>query len=106
MSNEYIIVLITVNSSEEAKALSTGLVKEKLAYCVNEIPGIKSTYYWEGEICVDKETQLFVKTMANNFSAIEKWVKINHSYETPEIIAIPIVQGSKDYLKCVNQWCA
>ncbi len=106
MSNEYIVVLITVGSADEAKALSTGLVKEKLAYCVNQIPGIKSTYFWEGEICVDDEVQLLVKTMTNKFSALEKWIKANHSYDTPEVIALPIIKGSIDYLKCVKDWCA
>jgi len=105
MSNEYIVVLITVSSSDEAKALSEGLVKEKLAYCVNQIPGVKSTYFWEGEICVDEEIQLLAKTMNHKFSELEKWIKTNHSYDTPEIIALPIVKGSADYLKCVSDWC-
>ena len=105
MSNEYIVVLITVSSSDEAKDLSSGLVKEKLAYCVNQIPGVKSTYFWEGEICVDEEIQLLAKTVTHKFSELEKWIKVNHSYDTPEIIALPIVKGSADYLKCVSDWC-
>jgi periplasmic divalent cation tolerance protein len=105
MPTEYIIVLITVGSSEEAKILSTGLVKEKLAYCVNQIPGVKSTYFWEGEICVDEEIQLLAKTLAHKFSALETWIKANHSYDTPEVIALPIIKGSKEYLKCVDEWC-
>ncbi len=106
MSNQYIVVLITVSSPDEAKVLSTGLVKEKLAYCVNQIPGVKSTYFWEGEICVDEEIQLLVKTMAEKYLKLEKWIKANHSYDTPEIIALPIIKGSMEYLKCINDWCA
>lgn len=105
MSNEYIVVLITVSSLNEAEVLSSGLVKEKLAYCVNQIPGVKSTYFWEGEICVDEEVQLLAKTVVDKFSELEKWIKTNHSYDTPEIIAIPIIKGSADYLKCVSDWC-
>ena len=81
------MVLITVSSSDEAKDLSTGLIKEKLAYCVNQIPRVKSTYFWEGEICVDEEIQLLAKTVTHKFSKLEKWIKVNHSYDTPEIIA-------------------
>ena len=106
MSYSYIVVLITAGSSSEAEMLSKGLVKEKLAYCVNQIPNIKSTYFWEGKICVDEEIQLFAKTIASKFHALEEWIKANHSYETPEIIALPIVKGSGEYLKCLNNWCA
>jgi|TARA_B110000467_G_C18102001_1_gene357716 periplasmic divalent cation tolerance protein len=105
MSAEHIVVLITVGSSQEADSLSIGLVKEKLAYCVNQIPGLRSTYFWDGEVCIDEEIQLLVKTRIERFDKLEKWVKANHSYGTPEIIALPIVKGSSDYLKCIDDWC-
>ena len=62
MAVRYLIVFITTPSGEEAQRLSAGLVREKLAYCVKAIPGVKSTYFWDGKICVDEEVQLLAKT--------------------------------------------
>ena len=77
---------------------------EKLAFCVNSVPSIKSTYYWEGKIHVDQEILLIVKTRNNLFSALETWVRKNHSYSVPEIIALPVVKGSLPYLKGIDDW--
>ena len=100
----HIAVLITAPSVEEANRLSRGLVENKLAYCVNTISGIQSTYFWDGQICVDPEIQLVAKTRNGRFKALESWVQKNHSYEVPEIIALPIIVGSKAYLDCVDNW--
>ena len=102
--NGHIIVLTTANSKEEANKLSQGLVQAKLAYCVNTIPSIQSTYYWEGKLCVDEELLLIIKTQGEKFTALKTWVLENHSYDVPEVIAIPITQGSSDYLKCIDNW--
>jgi periplasmic divalent cation tolerance protein len=100
----YIVVLITAGSQEEAAKLSRGLVENKLAYCVNTVPGIQSTYFWEGKIHTDPEILLIAKTRAERFTALEDWVQKNHSYSVPEIIALPIAQGSHAYLKAVDDW--
>jgi len=102
--NGHIVVFTTAGSKEEANKLSRGLVEEKLAYCVNTVPSIQSTYFWEGKLCVDEELLLVIKTQESKFTAVESWVRKNHSYEIPELIALPIVKGSADYLKCIDDW--
>ena len=102
--NGHIVVFTTAGSKEEATKLSRGLVEEKLAYCVNTLPSIESTYYWKGKLCVDEELLLVIKTQESKFTAMESWVRKNHSYEIPELIALPIVKGSADYLKCIDDW--
>ena len=102
--NGHIVVFTTAGSKEEANKLSRGLVEEKLAYCVNTVPSIQSTYFWEGKLCVDEELLLVIKTQESKFTAVESWVRKNHSYEIPELIPLPIVKGSADYLKCIDDW--
>ncbi len=102
--DSHIVVLITASSQEEADTLSRGLVEAQLAFCVNSVPGVKSTYYWENKLCVDDEILLIVKTRADRFEALEKWVVEHHSYDVPEVIALSIVKGSKPYLKGIDDW--
>ena len=104
MTSRHIVVLITAPTADEADRLSRGLVKEKLAYCVNTIPDVKSVYFWDGKVCVDEEIQLLAKTRSTRFAALEKWVRETHSYEVPEIIALPLAESSKPYLKCIDDW--
>ena len=101
MSN-YIVIFITTSSINEAKKIGRSLVEEKLAACSNIISPIRSIYSWRGEICDDKETLIILKTKKNLFKQIENRVKELHSYEVPEIIAIPIIEGSDKYLSWVR----
>ena len=100
----HITVLTTVSSTEEAKKISQGLVEKKLSYSVNTIPSIQSTYFWDGKLCVDEELLLIIKTKEEKFSMLKDWMLENHSYDIPEVIALPIIQGSSDYLKCIDDW--
>ena len=102
--NGHIVVFTTAGSKEEAVKLSRGLVEEKLAYCVNTVPSIQSTYFWEDKLCVDKELLLVIKTQEVKFTALELWIRENHSYDVPELIALPISKASADYLKCIDDW--
>ena len=102
--SEHCVIFITTGSKEEADKISRGLVEDKLAFCVSVIPKIQSTYYWEDKIHVDEEFLLIVKTRKDRYEALETWVKINHSYEVPEIIALPIEQGLPAYLTGINDW--
>ena len=104
--NEHCIIYITAGSKEEADKLSRGLVEEKLAFCVNAVPGIQSTYQWEGKIHVDDEILLIVKTRQDRYEALERWVKQNHSYDIPEIISLPIQKGLPQYLQAIDDWVA
>lgn len=100
------VIFITAGSKEEADKISRGLVEDKLAFCVSVIPKIQSTYHWKDKIHVDEEFLLIVKTRKDRYEALETWVKINHSYEVPEIIALPVEQGLPAYLSGIDEWVA
>lgn len=101
----HVVVYITAGNAEEAEKIANGLVKEGLAACVNIVPSVKSVYRWKGDICNDSEILLIAKSRNSFIKKIIEWVKENHSYETPEIIALPIIDGSKDYLKWIDDSC-
>lgn len=94
----YVFIYITTSGREESRKIGNILVGEKLAACINIIPSIESVYLWKGKIEEDKESILIAKTKRDNIDKIIKRVKDIHSYETPAILAIPIIEGSKDYL--------
>ena len=96
--NEFVVVYITA-SGENAGDLAGALVREKLAACVNRIPGVESTYTWEGRVERDAEDLLIVKTRADLFNQLKDRVQALHGYDVPEIIAVPIVEGSESYLE-------
>lgn len=100
-----IIVLITTGSEEEAHSIAESLVKEKKAACVNIVPRVDSLFWWEGKLDSVPESLLLVKTKASLFPEIVELVKRTHSYEVPEIIALPIIAGSEDYLKWLDIAC-
>jgi periplasmic divalent cation tolerance protein len=100
-----IIVLITAGSEEEAHKIAELLVNEKKAACVNIVPAVDSLFWWEGKIESARESLLLVKTKASLFPEIVELVKETHSYEVPEIIALPIIAGSEDYLKWLDTAC-
>ena len=94
----YALVYITTSGAEESKKIGRIIVEERLAGCVNIISTIESLYWWKGEIEEDKESVLIAKTKVSNIENIIKRVKEIHSYENPAILAIPIIEGSRDYL--------
>ena len=98
LSNDYIIVLTTCNSSGIASSIAETLVSNKLAACVNIMNDIESVYQWQGKIEHDKEILLIIKTKQVLFSQVEQTIQELHDYELPEIIAVPIEAGEKNYL--------
>jgi len=96
------VVFITSGSDEEAKRLARVLVEEKLAACVNIISGVDSLYWWKGRIESSREWMLVVKTQGKMVKKVVKRVKEIHSYEVPEVIALPIVEGNRDYLQWIS----
>ena len=98
-----IAILVTTSNIDEAQKIGLTLVEEGLAACANIVEGVRSIYRWKGEVCDDRECLMVVKTTAANFDAVEKKVRELHSYEVPEVIAIPIVKGSKPYLDWVEE---
>jgi periplasmic divalent cation tolerance protein len=99
MENKYIIVLVTTPNIEEARKISQAILGNRKAACVNIIPGVNSTYWWLDKIESADESMLVIKTEVRLFNAVIELVKKNHSYTTPEIIALPIIGGNPDYLK-------
>jgi periplasmic divalent cation tolerance protein len=97
----YGIVLVTAGTQSEAEAIATSLVESQLAACVNILP-IQSIYTWKGEINREQEWQLLIKTDLSLFSALEAKIRELHSYEVPEIIALPVLAGSQPYLNWIS----
>jgi periplasmic divalent cation tolerance protein len=101
--NNYIVIYITTGSVNEAEKIGRTLVEEKLVACSNIISPIRSIYSWQGKICDDKEALMVLKTKRTLFTQIVKRVEKLHSYDVPEIIAIPIIDGSVKYLSWINE---
>jgi periplasmic divalent cation tolerance protein len=102
----HIVVLITTKNREESERIATALVENKLIACANIIDGIQSVFWWQEKVDRAQESLLVLKSRKSCFSKIVKTVKSLHSYEVPEIIALPIIGGSKDYLKWIDESCA
>ena len=94
-----IVVLMTAASVEEATRIADTLVRGRLAACVQVLPEMQSIYLWKGEVETAREVLMIAKTISAKFGEIQSKLRAIHSYETPEIIALPIVAGSEDYLK-------
>ena len=99
---KHIVVFITASGRREADKIGGALLKKKLAACVNTVSGVRSRYWWKGKIESAAECLLVVKTSAGSFPALEKEVRRLHSYTVPEIIAVPVVAGSKAYLEWLS----
>ena len=98
-SSEPIVVLMTAANREEANQIAELLVSARLAACVQILPEIESVYRWQGEVKREQEILLLAKATRARFDEIESKVRAMHSYETPEIIALPITAASEPYLK-------
>ena len=99
----YVIVIIVTSSQEEAEKIGRILVEEKLAASANIIPSIKSFFFWRGEFYDINESMLFLNTRKDRFEKIRDRACELHSYELPEIIAIPILSGSSDFLNWIKE---
>ncbi len=103
MKDDRIVVLITASSDEEGGRLARLLVEERLAACVNEVPRIASTYWWQGKIEEATETLLVVKTRHEQLDRLVTRVRQVHAYTVPEVIALPILGGNTAYLKWIDE---
>lgn len=99
-----LVVLVTCASAREAKKIARSLVEERLAACGNivETP-VRSIYRWKGKVETAREWLLMLKTSRRRFATLQAAVKRLHSYDVPEIIALPIVAGSPEYLKWIGE---
>ena len=101
-ADEAIVVLMTAANGEEAARLADLLIGAHLAACVQIFPEMESVYRWQGKIERQSEILLLAKTARSKFEDLESEVRALHSYETPEIVAVPIVAGSTPYLDWLN----
>lgn len=99
----HLVVFVSAGSKEEAEKIASGLLKEKLAACVNIVKDVDSHFWWQGKLDRAKETLLIIKTKKSLFAGLVKKVKSLHSYEVPEIIALPIIAGHKPYLDWIDE---
>lgn len=100
--SSYGVVLVTAGSRQEAEVIATSLVNSRLAACVSLVP-IHSIYTWQDELHQEQEWQLLIKTDLRKFQSLEAKIRELHSYEVPEVIALPIVAGSRPYLNWLSE---
>jgi periplasmic divalent cation tolerance protein len=98
----FCVVLVTCPSRVVGETVGRALVDERLAACVNVVPGVRSIYRWEGKVRRDPEVLLVIKTRRTHLPALQRKVKSLHPYTVPEIIALPIAAGSAPYLAWVQ----
>jgi periplasmic divalent cation tolerance protein len=98
-ASEAIVVFITTANTEDASRLAEMLVSQRLAACVQILPDVQSVYRWRGKIEREQEVLVIAKTIRSSFEKLEREVRAIHSYETPEIVALPLTAGSAPYLE-------
>jgi periplasmic divalent cation tolerance protein len=97
-----IVILITTSSEEEARRIAGQLLNQRKAACVNIVPKVDSLFWWQGKLDSAQESLIVIKTKASKLKEITELIKKVHSYEVPEVIALPIVGGNEDYLKWLD----
>ena len=101
--SEKIVVFSNCGSQDEARRVARALVDTRVCACVNIVPGIQSIYRWQGAIQEETEWMLIIKTKRELFERLCTELRKNHSYEIPEVIAIPVVEGNHDYLDWIDR---
>lgn len=93
-----IVILVTTGNLRESRRIARRLVQSRLAACVNITQPVRSVYRWEGKVAEDREFLLIIKTSRKRFAEVKSTVLKIHSYTTPEVISLPILEGSESYL--------
>ena len=99
-----IVILTTAPNEAQAENLARKIVEEKLAACVQILPKMRSFYFWENAVQSDDEHLLLIKTLPEKFDALEKFIKTNHSYDVPEIVALSAAKVSENYLNWAKDY--
>lgn len=98
-----VVIMVTARSRRECRKIARKLIDEKLAACVNITQPVQSVYRWEGKVTQDKEFLMFIKTTRELFPEVRTEISLIHSYHTPEIICLPIIDGSRNYLQWLGE---
>ena len=99
----YLVLLVTTSNNEESHKIASELLKQRKAACVNIVPEVSSLFWWEGELDSARENLLIIKTKASLLNEVVAFITQIHSYDVPEIIALPIVGGNQDYLEWIGR---
>jgi periplasmic divalent cation tolerance protein len=102
-TKKHVVVMVTVPDAKTGRAVARALLKAKLVACANIVPQIESHYWWQGKLETSKEQLLLIKTTQAQLQTLNKMVRAHHPYDTPEVIALPIVAGSRRYLDWINE---
>jgi len=102
-NTELVVLFITTATAEEAGRISEVLLNERKAACVNIVPKVSSLFWWQDKIESAEENLLIVKTKAPLLNEVVRLIIENHSYEVPQVIALPIVGGNQDYLEWIDK---
>jgi periplasmic divalent cation tolerance protein len=102
LSGQVLVILVTVANQKEAVKIGEEMVNAKLAACANIIPRIQSIYHWKGKVVKAQEVLLILKSTRPRYRALEKAIKTMHTYETPEIIGLPVIEGLDQYIGWVR----
>ena len=103
VESAYIVLFITTATIGEAKRISKALLNQRKVACVNIVPKVSSLFWWQEKLDSAQESLLIIKTKASQLNEIVRLVKELHSYDVPEIIALPIVGGNQDYLEWIDR---
>lgn len=98
MSSEHVIVASTTDNEETARALAAGAIEAKLGACAQVVGPVTSVFRWEGQVQIEQEWRVEIKTATDRVAALTEYIRANHGYDVPEIIATPITGGSAEYL--------
>ena len=101
--NEFVQISTTTDKREEAEKISRLLVEQRLAACVQIVGPVHSTYWWKDQVEQAEEWQLLIKTKETMFERVKELIRTNHSYDVPEILLVPITDGSEDYLEWLDE---
>jgi periplasmic divalent cation tolerance protein len=97
-----VVIFSTTDSEELARNIAAALVDNREAACVNILPGVTSIYRWEGKICDSQEWLLLIKAPSEQFEAVRSRIRAMHSYQLPEVIALPVTAGDPEYLRWIH----
>ena len=103
MAENHIVTLCTVPDRESGERIAHALVEERLAACVNLVPGLTSVYRWQGKVEKEAECLLIIKTGVSRFNVLKQRIASLHPHQVPEIIALPIIHGSREYLDWITE---
>lgn len=101
--NQYVVILTSCPDDETGARIAEALVGEGLAACVNRVPGVVSTFRWEGRVQEEREVLLVVKTAATRVDAAAARIRALHPYELPEVVAVPVSGGLAEYLAWIGE---